>query len=174
MLATAAFGGVTDTLYLSAGFGSGHGQLSENSALVYDDYSKVPLPYAREVGGLANLRIGLVLTPRVRIALESCAWSTERDMTAIGVSVEWMFGHVDCRLGYALGASHVDYIERGDLKRAFDFGPGAILGLGYEQTITTHWALVPQVVYFGHLGKDPEIWADSYGLMLNLTYFIGE
>jgi hypothetical protein len=174
MATVASAEGVIDSLYLSLGAGPGRGRLDQNASVVYNDYNKLPVPFARESAALMDLRLGYILTPGIRVFLETCAWSRDREFLIGGLGVEWIFNHVNLRLAYALGASRVDYYERGDLKDKIDPGPGVIFGLGWQQSISRRLALEPQFIYFGHSGQDTESWADCYGVALNLTCFFGD
>ena len=163
--------------------GPANGETDLNSRYVYDDYDKIPEGRPRERGMLLDLRIGYTMTPRLRVCIESCGWSRHLDdapgiarvdYLLTGGGVEWMTGPFTMRMILGLGTSRVDYIERGDHKHQRDMGSGYLFALGWEKQFGKRFTAGPQFVYFGHLGKDTDVWIDTYGIMFNLSFFSGD
>jgi hypothetical protein len=174
LFATPLFASEGDFFY-GLGFGAGNGKMSDNTLRIFDDYSRDPKLYPAEQGFNIQLQLGYVLLHDFRPGLMIESWSRngtlDFDHLLLTPVVTWFpkQGDFYIRPGVGIGLTKVDYLERGDWHRKMDFGSAWNCALGYVFRFDG-MEIGPQFIYSGSMGKDLEVWASHYSLMLEFNW----
>jgi hypothetical protein len=155
--------------------GAGSGEMRNNAFHVFDDYSRDPQLYPAEQGYSIQLQLGYVLLHDFRPGLVIDSWSRtgtfDFDHLVITPVATWFPGQNNfyIRPGAGISFTGVDYLERGDWHRKRDFGSAVSCAVGYVFKFEG-MEIGPQIYYSGSVGKDLEVWASHYSVMVEINW----